>query len=61
MQCADIMCDCVVYHGERARFHYFQCLQLILRMQVQALIKLWGLPKEYEVRFSLSTKDKLHK
>ncbi|KZT12475.1 uncharacterized protein LAESUDRAFT_733156 [Laetiporus sulphureus 93-53] len=37
------------YHGERARFHYFQCLQLILRMQIVALKKAWHLPPEYEI------------
>ncbi|CAL1700735.1 unnamed protein product [Somion occarium] len=41
--------DPKLYHGERARYHYFQCLQLILRMQIQALIRLWELPAEYEV------------
>ena len=40
-----------VYHGERARFHYYQCLQLILRMQVAALTRLWQLPPEFEVRY----------
>ena len=39
-----------VYHGDRARYHYFQCLQLVLRHQVKALVKLWGLPPEFEVR-----------
>ncbi|KZT74365.1 hypothetical protein DAEQUDRAFT_660695 [Daedalea quercina L-15889] len=38
-----------LYHGERARYHYFQCLQLILRMQVAALTKLWELPPEFEI------------
>ncbi|KAI0719577.1 hypothetical protein C8T65DRAFT_706255 [Cerioporus squamosus] len=37
-----------VYHGERARYHYFQCLQLFLRMQVAALTRLWQLPPEFE-------------
>ncbi|OCH94136.1 hypothetical protein OBBRIDRAFT_817467 [Obba rivulosa] len=37
-----------LYHGERARFHYFQCLQLILRMQVTYLAEAWGLPPEFE-------------
>ncbi|KAI0650789.1 hypothetical protein C8Q79DRAFT_1007021 [Trametes meyenii] len=40
--------DPKVYHGERARFHYFQCLQVILRMQVAALTRLWELPPEFE-------------
>lgn len=39
-----------VYHGERARYHYFQCLQLLLRMQIAALTKIWKLPPEFEVR-----------
>ncbi|KAF9821140.1 hypothetical protein IEO21_00748 [Rhodonia placenta] len=38
-----------LYHGERARFHYFQCLQLILRMQISALSEAWGLPPEFEI------------
>lgn len=46
LPCSNIL---PVYHGDRARFHYFQCQQLILRMQVQALIKLWHLPAEFEV------------
>lgn len=39
----------IVYHGERARFHYYQCLQLVLRKQIVALIALWDLPAEFEV------------
>lgn len=39
-----------VYHGNRARYHYFQCLQLVLRHQVKALVELWKLPPEFEVR-----------
>ncbi|KLO18016.1 hypothetical protein SCHPADRAFT_993823 [Schizopora paradoxa] len=38
----------MLYHGDRARFHYFQCLQLLLRMQVKALIDSWHLPPEFE-------------
>ncbi|CDO75565.1 hypothetical protein BN946_scf184858.g5 [Trametes cinnabarina] len=38
-----------LYHGERARFHYFQCLQVILRMQVSTLVRLWELPPEFEI------------
>lgn len=38
-----------VYHGARARYHYFQCLQLLLRKQIVALISLWNLPPEFEV------------
>ena len=41
-----------VYHGDRARFHYFQCLQVLLRMQIAKLTKLWKLPPEFEVSFS---------
>ncbi|KAH9899892.1 hypothetical protein C8Q73DRAFT_638114 [Cubamyces lactineus] len=41
--------DPKLYHGERARFHYFQCLQLIYRMQVSALTRLWQLPPEFEM------------
>ncbi|OSD04228.1 hypothetical protein PYCCODRAFT_1387083 [Trametes coccinea BRFM310] len=41
--------DPKLYHGERARFHYFQCLQLIFRMQASALIRLWRLPPEFEI------------
>ncbi|PCH41046.1 hypothetical protein WOLCODRAFT_118149 [Wolfiporia cocos MD-104 SS10] len=37
-----------LYYGERGRYHYFQCLQLILRMQVAALTKAWGLPPQFE-------------
>ena len=43
--------DLAVYHGERARFHYYQCLQVILRMQITALTRLWELPSEFEVRY----------
>jgi RNA polymerase I-specific transcription initiation factor RRN7 len=39
-----------VYHGDRARYHYFQCLQLVLRHQIKALVDLWKLPPEFEVR-----------
>lgn len=39
-----------VHHGERARYHYYQCLQLILRLQVAALTRLWKLPPEFEAR-----------
>lgn len=40
--------DPKLYHGERARFHYYQCLQLVLRKQIAALITLWDLPAEFE-------------
>ncbi|KAF5321093.1 hypothetical protein D9619_000779 [Psilocybe cf. subviscida] len=39
-----------LYHGARARYHYFLCLQFILRRQVATLIRLWKLPGEFEVR-----------
>ncbi|EKM59233.1 uncharacterized protein PHACADRAFT_87096 [Phanerochaete carnosa HHB-10118-sp] len=41
--------DPKLYHGERGRFHYYQCLQLLLRLQAAALIRAWKLPPEYEV------------
>lgn len=41
--------DPKLYHGDRARFHYYQCLQLLLRKQVAALISLWSLPQEFEM------------
>ncbi|KIJ56802.1 hypothetical protein M422DRAFT_149542 [Sphaerobolus stellatus SS14] len=37
-----------LYHGARARYFYFECLQLLLRMQVKILIEEWGLPAEFE-------------
>jgi RNA polymerase I-specific transcription initiation factor RRN7 len=42
-----------VYHGDRARYHYFQCLQVVLRYQIKALTNLWKLPPEFEVRSRL--------
>ncbi|KAI0723281.1 hypothetical protein C8Q76DRAFT_615356 [Earliella scabrosa] len=45
--------DPKLYHGARARYHYFQCLQLILRMQVAALTRLWQLPPEFEACASI--------
>lgn len=39
-----------MYRGDRARYHYFQCLQLVLRCQIKSLIELWKLPPEFEVR-----------
>jgi len=47
----------VVYHGTRGRFHYFVCLQFILRKQIAALIRLWDLPAEFEVRFHRDWKE----
>ena len=46
-------CNHTVYYGARAQYLYFQCLQLLLRKQIAALIRLWGLPTEFEVRISL--------
>ncbi|KAF7775991.1 hypothetical protein Agabi119p4_4384 [Agaricus bisporus var. burnettii] len=40
--------DPQLYHGARGRYHYFLCQQLILRMQVEAITKLWSLPPEFE-------------
>ncbi|GJE84201.1 hypothetical protein PsYK624_002770 [Phanerochaete sordida] len=41
--------DPKLYHGERARYHYYQCQQLLLRLQAAALITAWKLPPEFEV------------
>ncbi|KAA1466439.1 hypothetical protein DENSPDRAFT_768843 [Dentipellis sp. KUC8613] len=41
--------DPLLYHGARAQFHYFQCLQLLLRKQIVALTKVWDLPPEFEI------------
>ncbi|KAI9467023.1 hypothetical protein BJY52DRAFT_39445 [Lactarius psammicola] len=38
-----------LYYGARAQYLYFQCLQLLLRKQVAALIRIWKLPSEFEV------------
>ncbi|GLB33896.1 hypothetical protein LshimejAT787_0107800 [Lyophyllum shimeji] len=38
-----------LYHGARGRYHYFECLQLMLRKQIATLVDLWGLPQEFEV------------
>ncbi|KAG6829602.1 hypothetical protein H0H92_004071 [Tricholoma furcatifolium] len=38
----------LLYHGARGRYHYFECLQLLLRKQVATLIQLWALPPEFE-------------
>ncbi|KAH8830488.1 hypothetical protein DL96DRAFT_1593150 [Flagelloscypha sp. PMI_526] len=37
-----------LYHGMKARRLYFQCLQIVLRHQIQDLTKLWHLPPEFE-------------
>ena len=39
----------VVYHGARARYHYFACLQVLLRKQAKVLMEAWKLPPEFEV------------
>ncbi|PPQ94027.1 hypothetical protein CVT25_009875 [Psilocybe cyanescens] len=41
--------DPKLYHGARGRYHYFLCLQLILRKQIAALTQLWELPPEFEI------------
>ncbi|KAJ7047279.1 hypothetical protein C8F04DRAFT_1058314 [Mycena alexandri] len=38
-----------LYHGNRGRYFYFQCLQLILRHQIAVLLERWALPAEFEV------------
>ncbi|OCB84415.1 hypothetical protein A7U60_g8399 [Sanghuangporus baumii] len=38
-----------VYHGGRARYHYFQCLQVLLRMQIAKLTEIWKLPPDFEI------------
>jgi len=49
----DVGCYSLVYfqctHGARARYHYFQCLQLLLRKQIGALTSLWNYPLSVEV------------
>ena len=50
VEIADLLDPRPVYHGNRARYHYFQCLQLVLRHQIKALIELWKLPPEFEAR-----------
>ena len=39
-----------VFHGQRLRFLYFQCAQIVLRRQIRALLNEWDLPAELEVR-----------
>ncbi|KAJ7638901.1 hypothetical protein FB45DRAFT_904216 [Roridomyces roridus] len=41
--------DPQLYHGNRARYFYFQCLQLLLRHQIAFLTDRWSLPVEFEV------------
>ncbi|KAJ7507908.1 hypothetical protein B0H11DRAFT_1969266 [Mycena galericulata] len=38
-----------LYHGNRGRYLYFECLQLLLRHQIAFLIDRWGLPAEFEI------------
>lgn len=42
------------YHGDRARFLQYEAGQILLRQQIAALIELWELPAELEVRLSRS-------
>ena len=45
----------LVYHGNDAEWVKSQAMQLLLRLQVQALSKLWNLPPAFEVsHFTLS-------
>ncbi|KAJ7180182.1 hypothetical protein C8R43DRAFT_1084171 [Mycena crocata] len=37
-----------LYHGNRGKYLYFQCLQLILRRQISVVVELWNLPPEFE-------------
>ncbi|KAL5530670.1 hypothetical protein ACEPAF_6928 [Sanghuangporus sanghuang] len=39
----------ILYHGGRARYHYFQCLQVLLRMQIAKLTEIWKLPPDFEI------------
>ncbi|KAI0068597.1 hypothetical protein BV25DRAFT_13565 [Artomyces pyxidatus] len=41
--------DPKLYHGARAQYLYFQCLQLLLRKQIAALTRAWDLPPEFEL------------
>ncbi|KAJ6628704.1 hypothetical protein B0H10DRAFT_1988902 [Mycena sp. CBHHK59/15] len=41
--------DPKLYHGNKGRYFYFQCLQLILRHQITVLTERWVLPAELEV------------
>ncbi|KAL0949478.1 hypothetical protein HGRIS_009531 [Hohenbuehelia grisea] len=41
--------DPKIYHGSRAQFHYAQCQQVILRLQIVALTREWDLPPEFEI------------
>ncbi|PFH52800.1 hypothetical protein AMATHDRAFT_73927 [Amanita thiersii Skay4041] len=41
--------DPKLYHGAKGRYLYFQCLQLLLRLQIDALTTLWKLPPLFEV------------
>jgi RNA polymerase I-specific transcription initiation factor RRN7 len=36
------------YHGSRARYLYFQCLQLLFRKQISAMMELFKLPDKLE-------------
>ncbi|KAL5488108.1 hypothetical protein ACEPAI_6216 [Sanghuangporus weigelae] len=39
----------ILYHGDRARYHYFQCLQVLLRMQITKLTEIWKVPPDFEI------------
>jgi RNA polymerase I-specific transcription initiation factor RRN7 len=41
--------DAADYEGDDAEYLRLQALQLLLRMQVLAIRKLWNLPEVYEV------------
>ncbi|KAG8853965.1 hypothetical protein FRC20_001126 [Serendipita sp. 405] len=38
----------IYYRKERAEYLYFQCQQLLLRLQIVALQRIWSLPPEFE-------------
>jgi hypothetical protein len=40
---------CTDYHGAEAEYLKLQAFQLMLRLQVQELRALWGLPDAFEV------------
>lgn len=37
------------YAGDKLRYLHLQAQQLVLRRQVESLIRIWGLPAEFEV------------
>jgi len=42
------------HHGSRARYLYFQCLQLLFRKQISSMITLFKLANNFEVYLSRS-------